>query len=131
MAITLVKTYPIVQSATLGAVLGDTVDIWTFTVPHKAKMRLRDIGNEINVAANWGYVRWDILVNGSPLPGFVAVWDQMGFQAQRQECENRIIPGGSQVIVRATNGSPAGVVAPGGACNVSISLKYDLENEEL
>lgn len=130
MGIIRVKGFPIVESANLGAVLGNTVDIWTYEVPVRTKMRLRDFGNEINVAANWGYVRWDVMVNGIPIPGFTAIYDQMGFQAQRQECKEAIIPGGSQVLVRATNGSAAGVVAPGGACAVSLSLKYDLEDEE-
>jgi len=93
-------------------------------------MRILSIGNEVNVAANWGYVRWDVMVNGVPLPSFNAIYDQMGFQAQRQDCDQTLIPGGSQVIVRATNGSAAGVVAPGGACRVSISLKYELEGVE-
>lgn len=126
MGITRVNGVPIVQSADLGAVLGNTADIWTYEVPSRTRLRLRRIGNEINVPANWGLVRWDILVNGAILPGFGAIYDQMGFQADRQDCKEALIPGGSLVLVRATNGSPAGVAAV--ACRVSISLRYDLED---
>jgi hypothetical protein len=106
------------------------VDIWAYEVPVRTKMRIRDFGNEISVAANWGFVRWDMFVNGYPVHGFTAIYDQMGFQAQRQPCKEVVIPGGSTVLFRATNGSAGGIVAPGGACNVSISLKYELEDEE-
>jgi hypothetical protein len=130
MGIIRLKNFPIVESANLGAVLGNTVDIWTKELPVRTKMRIKKFGNDLTVGANWGFVRWDFIVNGQLVPGMSHIYDQMGFQAGRQECKEVVVPGGSSIIVRATNGSAAGVVAPGGACAVSISLAYDLEDEE-
>ncbi|MCJ7485278.1 MAG: hypothetical protein MUQ25_03800 [Candidatus Aminicenantes bacterium] len=126
MIITGVKQVPFVTSLPLGAVLGNTVDLWTKEVPSKTNVRLKKIGNDLNVPANWGLVRWDFFVNGILIAGLDRIYDQLGFGAQRQPCYEAILPSGSLIVVRATNGSPAGVAAA--ACLVSLSLMFEFED---
>lgn len=126
MGIIRVKNVPIVQSADLAAAAGSIADIWTYEVPVRTKLRFKDFGNELSIPANWASVRWDVLVNGYPIAGFTDIRDQMGFQAQRQPCQEAIVPGGSVILFRATSL----VLLPGGACRASIAFKYDLEDEE-
>ena len=120
---TRVKEFPVSASNDLAAPAGSIILLWDFWVPARMTMRLKDFGNEISVPANWGLLRWDFFVNGSVLPGFGNLRDQMGFGANRQPIEEREIPGGSYLEIRATQ--EAGV-----ACRVGISLKYELESQE-
>jgi len=117
------KEIPISASNNLAAPAGSIILLWDYWVPSRMLMRLKAFGNELSVAANWGLLRWDFLVNGSVLPGFANLRDQMGFGANRQPVENREISGGSYLEIRATQET-------GAACRVGISLLFELEGWE-
>lgn len=123
MAITRVKSVPVVASADLAAPAGSVADIWTYEVPCRTLLRFRGFGNEQNVPANWGLLRWDVFVNGALLPDFSGIRDQMGFIAQRQACKEALIFGGSLILIWATQET-------GIACRVGVSFAYDLEDVE-
>ena len=120
---TRVKQIPIDASNDLAAPAGSIILLWDYWVPGRMVMRFKEFGNELSVPGNWGLLRWDFLVNGSVLPGFANLRKQMGFGANRQPCENREIPGGSYLEIRATQET-------GAACRVGISFMFELEDQE-
>ena len=123
MSITRLKGIPIVASANLAAPAGSEAEIWNYEVPCRTLLVLHDFGNDQNVPANWGLVRWDISINGAVVPGFGAIRDQMGFLAQRQPCQEIRVPGGSAIRIWATQET-------GIACRIGVSFNYDLEDVE-
>ena len=123
MPITRVKLIPIDASNNLAAPAGSILNLWNYWVPPRMIMRFKEFGNELGVPGNWGLLRWDFLVDGSVLPGFSNIRNQIGFGANRQRCEERIIAGGSYLEIRATQET-------GVACRVGISFLFELEGQE-
>jgi len=120
---TRVELIPIDASNNLAAPAGSVILLWDYWIPARCIMRFKEFGNELNVPGNWGLLRWDFLVDGSVLPGFANLRNQMGFGANRQRCEERVVRGGSYLEIRATQ--EAGL-----ACRVGISFLYELESPE-
>jgi len=119
---TRVREIPISASNDLAAPAGSIINLWDYTVPAREIMRFKKFGNELNVPGNWGLLRWDFLVNGAVLPGFANLRNQMGFGASPAPIEEREIPGGSYLEVRATQET-------GAACRVGIAFVFELEGQ--
>ena len=84
--------------------------IATFTVPAKARARIKSFGNYLGTVAAWGTAYWEILVNGVPIEfmgGTPQIFDQVGFAAQRQPSTEYEISGGSRVDVTGSNPTAA------------------------
>ena len=117
-----VEQIPISASDNLAAPAGGIILLWNYTVPARQIMRFKKFGNELSVPGNWGLLRWDFLVNGSVLPGFANLRNQMGFGAAPAPIEEREISGGSYLEIRATQET-------GVACRVGIAFVFELEGQ--
>ena len=94
---------PIDQSASISS--GGNSDLYTFVVPAGCYAELVSFGNDIDTPAAWGQVYWRFLRDGLPLTqeGLDAIYDQMGYAAQRQRIYPAKFMGGSKMTVRAYN----------------------------
>jgi len=119
---TRVREIPVSFSNDLAAPAGSIILLWDYWIPAREVMRFKKFGNEISVAANWGLLRWDFLVNGAVLPGFANLRNQMGFGAAPAPIEEREVPGGSYFEIRATQET-------GVACRVGGSFVFELEGQ--
>ena len=78
------------------------VNIHTYYVPARCKMKIKEFANYLFVVANWGLVRWDVLVNGKEWPSYTDIRDLIGYSAQSQASQEEEISGGSYVQFIAT-----------------------------
>ena len=110
-----------VPAAALG--VNGQLDLFTLTVPARAKMTPTEFGNYCGTLAAWGFVWWDFLNDGYGLYPYEQILDQIGFGTGRQGVQGVTIEGGHTFIIRAIN-STAAIVRMG------ISLAYILEYPE-
>jgi hypothetical protein len=110
---------PIDVSADVTA--GSYTDLYTFTVPAGCYLELEDFGNDIDVVGAWKYVYWQFLRDGLPMvqESLDAIYDQMGYAAQRQKIYPAKIMGGGKLTVRAYNNYT-------GPVNMVASFRYKL-----
>jgi len=99
------------------------LDLFTFRVPTKCKLRFLAFGNYTNTVAAWGNIWWIFINNLAPMAPYEAILDQIGYGPQRQQIQALEIYGGSTFIVRAFNNT-AGIVQMG------VSFEYELEYQE-
>ena len=102
--------------------IGATVDLFTYTVPAKARGVLKKFGNYIDTVAAWGDIVWSILKNGIPVFPYDAILDQIGQGYLPREISPIVFNGGDTLIVRVTNNHIA---------NVQIGIALSGEIQEL
>ena len=99
---------------------GAQFDFINIIVPSNQHYVLKEFGNDLANVAGWTFAQWQILVNGMPTYPMDAIFDQMGYAAQRQKVEGIVIRGGSRFQVRGLMdalGPPL--------CAVLVSIAYE------
>lgn len=92
-------------------------------VPSNQHFVVKSFGNDLSNVAGWTFAQWQLLRNGMPVYPMDAIFDQMGFAAQRQPVENLVWNGGDRFQVR-------GLMAAAGpaGCAVLVSIEYSEED---
>lgn len=99
---------------------GSSGDLFVFAVPSPALFKLTHFGNYTETRAAWGMIFWDFIVNGLIYYPGDHIMDQIGYGQHRQNIDGIELPGGSSLIIRASNPTIAD-------CKMGISLDYVLE----
>ena len=84
-----------------------------------------EFGNDLANVAGWTFAQWQLLKNGMPQYPMDAIFDQMGYAAQRQTIENLQWQGGDRFQLR-------GLMAAAGpaGCAVLASIKYKIVDND-
>ena len=99
---------------------GFQFDFINIIVPSNQHYVLKEFGNDLSIVGGWTFAQWQILINGIPTYPMNAIFDQMGYAAQRQKVEGIVMRGGDRFQVRGLmdGAGPAG-------CAVLVSIAYE------
>jgi len=105
--------------------IGAAAIIWQYTVPSKCRLRFKSFGNYLGTVAAWGVAYWQMGANGVPvkLGDQYAVFDQIGYAAQRQIVTEDEYGGATTLIIMGVNPTAA-ILAMG------VSIEFDLIYQE-
>jgi hypothetical protein len=104
---------------------GATKAIFTYRVPGKSRFRWFSFGNYLGTVAAWGTAYWYYKVDGvrKEFCGTYAIYDQIGYAAQRQTITEEEIGGSSVIEIVAVNPTGADL-------QMGISVEYELIHQE-
>lgn len=89
-------------------VAGGTATLLTVDVQTALELQLTHFGNDIADVTGWGFVTWDIKINGVAVPDFGALKDQYGTLSQPHVIGKEVsAKGGGVVTIDCYNGSAA------------------------
>ena len=105
--------------------IGLTAAIWSYTIPCKCRLRWKHFGNYLGTVAAWGVAYWQMFAGGVPvkLGDQYALFDQIGYAAQRSTITEDEYGGGTTLTILGTNPTAA-ILAMG------VSISYDLIYQE-
>ena len=82
---------------------GTTITLFSYSVPHRAKMTLTHFSNYLNLPGHWHHVTWSVRRNGVGVVPYNAIQDQVGLSAHPETIKPVLCRGGDQLIITATD----------------------------
>jgi hypothetical protein len=100
----------------------DFIDMY---VPANSTLIVKSFGNDLSNVAGWTFTQWQLLKNGMAQYPMDAIFDQMGYAAQRQQIQQLKWQGGDRFQLR-------GLMAAAGpaGCAVLVSIEYDIVDND-
>lgn len=98
-------------------------DLFTITVPTRARLKFKSFGNYTDTIAAWGFMWWSFINNGNVMPPYERIMDQLGYGPQRQPIQELEVFGGSTFVIRGFNNT-AGIIQMG------VSFEYELIQQD-
>jgi hypothetical protein len=104
------------------AAQNDFIDLF---VPANSTLIVKSFGNDLSNVAGWTFAQWQFLKNGMPQYPLDAIFDQMGYAAQRQAVQQLKWNGGDRFQLR-------GLMAAAGpaGCAVLVSVEYEIVDND-
>ena len=103
--------------------IGLAAAIWTYRVPSKCRFKFLSFGNYLGTVAAWGTAYWTLTQNGINVYPYEAIYDQIGYAAQRSTMTELEFNGGATIVITGVNPTAA-ILAMG------VSLEWELIYQE-